>query len=59
MIAFGEVGLSGEVRTVLNITGAESIRSKETRFPNMFVPAVSVEAVKSIEEIEIVGVKKI
>lgn len=58
VIAFGEVGLSGEVRAV-SMPEQRVSEAKKLGFQTCIVPAVSVEAVKSIEEIEIVGVKNI
>ncbi|MDO4451995.1 MAG: DNA repair protein RadA [Lachnospiraceae bacterium] len=58
VIAFGEVGLSGEVRAV-SMPEQRVSEAKKLGFQTCIVPAVSVEAVKSIEGIEIVGVKNI
>ncbi len=58
VIAFGEVGLSGEVRAV-SMPEQRVSEAKKLGFQTCIVPAVAVEAVKSIEGIEIVGVKNI
>lgn len=58
VIAFGEVGLSGEVRAV-SMPEQRVSEAKKLGFQTCIVPAVSVEAVKNIEGIEIVGVKNI
>lgn len=58
VIAFGEVGLSGEVRAV-SMPEQRVSEAKKLGFQTCIVPAVSVETVKNIEGIEIVGVKNI
>lgn len=58
MIVFGEVGLSGEVRAV-NMPEQRVQEAKKLGFKTCVIPAVSLEAVKNIEGIRIVGVKNI
>ncbi|WP_461815934.1 DNA repair protein RadA [Faecalimonas sp.] len=58
VIAFGEVGLSGEVRAV-SMPEQRVSEAKKLGFQTCILPAVSVEAVKNIKGIEIVGVKSI
>ena len=56
MIVFGEVGLSGEVRAV-NMPEQRVAEAKKLGFETCVVPAVSLEMVKGIKGIKIVGVK--
>lgn len=58
VIAFGEVGLSGEVRAV-SMPEQRVSEAKKLGFQTCIVPAVSVETVKNIAGIEIIGVKNI
>ena len=58
MIVFGEVGLSGEVRAV-SMPEQRVSEAKKLGFQTCIVPEVSVETVKNIKGIEIVGVKNI
>ena len=58
VIAFGEVGLSGEVRAV-SMPEQRVSEAKKLGFQTCIVPEVSVETVKNIKGIEIVGVKNI
>ena len=57
-IVFGEVGLSGEVRAV-NMPEQRVSEAKKLGFEACVVPEVSVESVKSIKGIKIIGVKTI
>ena len=57
-IVFGEVGLSGEVRAV-NMPEQRVAEAKKLGFKTCIMPAVSLEAVKKIEGIKIIGVKNI
>lgn len=58
VIAFGEVGLSGEVRAV-SMPEQRVSEAKKLGFQTCIVPAVSTETVKNIAGIEIIGVKNI
>lgn len=58
MIVFGEVGLSGEVRAV-NMPEQRVAEAKKLGFEACVMPAVSVESVKNIKGIKIIGVKTI
>lgn len=58
VIAFGEVGLSGEVRAV-SMPEQRVSEAKKLGFQTCILPEVSVETVKNIKGIEIVGVKSI
>lgn len=57
-IVFGEVGLSGEVRAV-NMPEQRVAEAKKLGFKTCIMPAVSVESVKNIKDIKVVGVKNI
>ena len=57
-IVFGEVGLSGEVRAV-NMPEQRVAEAKKLGFEACVIPEVSVESVKSIKGIRIIGVKTI
>ena len=57
-IVFGEVGLSGEVRAV-NMPEQRVAEAKKLGFQTCIIPAVSMEAVRDIKGIEIIGVKTI
>lgn len=57
-VVFGEVGLSGEVRAV-NMPEQRVSEAKKLGFEACVVPEVSVESVKSIKGIKIIGVKTI
>lgn len=57
-IAFGEVGLSGEVRAVSQIIARVS-EAKKLGYETCIVPYSLLEAVKEIKGIKIVGVKSI
>ena len=58
MIVFGEVGLSGEVRAV-NMPEQRVAEAKKLGFETWVVPEVSLEMVKGIKGIKIIGVKTI
>lgn len=58
VIAFGEVGLSGEVRGV-NMTEVRVMEAKKLGFQTCIVPKVSLESLKKIKGIEIVGVSNV
>ena len=57
-IIFGEVGLSGEVRAV-SMPEQRVAEAKKLGFKTCIMPAVSVESVKNVIGIKIVGVKNI
>lgn len=58
IVAFGEVGLSGEVRAV---TAAESRvnEAKKLGFKKCMIPYTNLESVKGIKGIEILGIKNV
>lgn len=58
MIVFGEVGLSGEVRAV-NMPEQRVAEAKKLGFKTCIMPEVSVEAVKNIKGIKIIGVRTV
>ena len=58
MIVFGEVGLSGEVRAV-NMPEQRVAEAKKLGFEACVVPEVSLDMVKGIKGIKIIGVKTI
>ena len=58
MIVFGEVGLSGEVRAV-NMPEQRVAEAKKLGFETGVVPEVSLDMVKGIKGIKIIGVKTI
>ncbi|MEG2987153.1 MAG: DNA repair protein RadA, partial [Lachnospiraceae bacterium] len=57
-IAFGEVGLSGEVRAV-SMPEQRVSEAKKLGFTTCILPFVSKEMVKGIKDIQIIGVKTI
>lgn len=57
-IVFGEVGLSGEVRAV-SMPEQRVTEAKKLGFHTVIMPKVSMEAVKNIKDIEIMGVANI
>lgn len=57
-IVFGEVGLSGEVRAV-NMPEQRVNEAKKLGFKRCVIPKVSMETVKNIKGIEVLGVKNI
>lgn len=57
-IVFGEVGLSGEVRAV-NMPEQRVAEAKKLGFEACVIPEVSLESVKNIKGIKIIGVKSI
>ena len=58
MIVFGEVGLSGEVRAV-NMPEQRVAEAKKLGFETCVVPEVSLDMVKGIRGIKVIGVKSI
>ena len=58
MIAFGEVGLSGEVRAVSQAV-ARVAEAKKLGFTTCIVPDSCLEAVSEIKGIKVVGVKNV
>nr|WP_303183891.1 DNA repair protein RadA [Lachnoclostridium phocaeense] len=58
VLVFGEVGLSGEVRAV-NMPEQRVSEAKKLGFQTCILPAVSVDAVKNIQGIKLLGVKSI
>lgn len=57
-LVFGEVGLSGEVRAV-NMPEQRVAEAKKLGFKTCIVPAVSLDSVKNIEGIKVIGVNNI
>ena len=57
-IVFGEVGLSGEVRAV-NMPEQRVVEAKKRGFETCIMPKVSMDAVKEIKGIKIIGVSSI
>ena len=57
-IVFGEVGLSGEVRAV-NMPEQRVAEAKKLGFQTCIIPAVSMDMVKGIKGIQVIGVKTI
>lgn len=58
VIAFGEVGLSGEVRAV-SMVPSRVQEAKKLGFSTCIIPSVCLESVKDIKGIEIIGVKNV
>lgn len=58
VLVFGEVGLSGEVRAV-NMPEQRVSEAKKLGFRTCILPAVSVDTVKNIQGIKVVGVRSI
>ena len=58
MIAFGEVGLSGEVRAV-NMAEQRVQEAKKLGFGVCVVPAVCLDSLKNIKGIKVIGVKSV
>ena len=58
VLVFGEVGLSGEVRAV-NMPEQRVSEAKKLGFQTCILPAVSLDAVKNIQVIKLLGVKSI
>lgn len=58
MIVFGEVGLSGEVRAV-SMPEQRVAEAKKLGFETCVVPMVSMDMVKAIKGIKIIGVKTV
>ena len=57
-IVFGEVGLSGEVRAV-NMPEQRVAEAKKLGFETCIIPEVSLEMVKNIKGIRVIGVRNI
>ena len=57
-IVFGEVGLSGEVRAV-NMPEQRVAEAKKLGFETCIIPEVSMETVKNIKGIKVIGVRNI
>ena len=58
VIAFGEVGLSGEVRAVSQVISRVS-EAKKLGFTTCIIPESCVDAVKEIKGIKIIGVRSV
>ena len=58
MIAFGEIGLSGEVRAV-SMVPVRVQEAKKLGFTTCVIPYVCMESVKEIKGIKIIGVKNV
>jgi DNA repair protein RadA/Sms len=58
VVAFGEVGLSGEVRAV-TMPALRVSEAKKLGFKTIIMPAVSVKDVKEIAGVKIVGVRSL
>lgn len=58
MIVFGEVGLSGEVRAV-SMPEQRVAEAKKLGFDTCVIPAVSLDSVKGIKGIKVIGVKTV
>lgn len=58
MIVFGEVGLSGEVRAV-SMPEQRVAEAEKLGFETCVIPAVSMDMVKAIKGIKIIGVKTV
>ena len=57
-IAFGEVGLSGEVRGV-SMAQQRALEAKKLGFTTVIMPQVSVKAVGQIDGVRILGVRSL
>jgi DNA repair protein RadA/Sms len=57
-IVFGEVGLSGEIRSV-NMAEQRVLEAKKLGFIKCIIPKVSVESLKGMKGIQIVGVENL
>lgn len=58
LICFGEVGLSGEVRSV-SMVDKRVLEARKLGFEKCIIPEVSLKEVKDIEGVEIVGVNNL
>ncbi len=58
VIAFGEVGLSGEVRAVSMVPGRVQ-EAKKLGFTTCIIPYVCMESVREIQGIKIIGVRNV
>ena len=57
-IVFGEVGLSGEVRGV-SMTEQRVQEARKLGFKRCILPKVSVDSLKNVEGIELIGVENV
>ena len=57
-IAFGEVGLSGEIRSV-NMAQQRVQEAKKLGFETVLMPKVSMKALQKVEEIQIIGLETV
>ena len=57
-MAFGEVGLSGEVRSV-SMAAQRVAEAKKLGFDTCVLPAVCMKGLKSDEKMRLIGVKNI
>ena len=57
-IAFGEVGLSGEIRSV-NMAQQRVQEAKKLGFETVLMPRVSVKALQKVEGIRIIGLETV
>ena len=57
-ICFGEIGLSGEVRAV-NLAEQRVMEAKKLGFETCILPKVSLESMKKIEGINLIGVSNV
>lgn len=58
LVAFGEVGLSGEVRSV-NMAEQRILEAKKLGFKTCIIPKASLDSVSQIKNIEIIGVSNV
>jgi DNA repair protein RadA/Sms len=58
LVAFGEVGLSGEVRSV-SMAAQRVAEAKKLGFDTCVLPAVCMKGLKSDEKMRLIGVKNI
>ena len=58
LVAFGEVGLSGEVRAV-NMPEQRVAEARKLGFETCIIPEVSMHMVKDIKGIKVIGVKNV
>lgn len=58
LVAFGEIGLSGEVRAVSMVENRVN-EAKKLGFTTCVIPSVCVDSCKKIEGIKIIGVKSV
>lgn len=58
LIAFGEIGLSGEVRAV-SMAEQRVLEAKKLGFTTCVVPKVCMEALKNIKDVKLIGVQSV